>query len=451
MWHPKRDIGEIEVTEQRKLKLGTMIHGVGEKISDWRHPEIPADASVSFNFYKQQTIKSEEGKFDFIFIADALYINEKSNPHYLNRFEPMTILSALAAITTNIGLVGTLSTTYSEPFSAARQFASLDQISGGRAGWNVVTSGLEKTALNFSKTVEDHPDHSTRYKMAEEYIDVMQGLWDSWEDDAFVRDKESGVFYEPDKMHELNHKGEFFQVKGPLNIGRSKQGQPVIFQAGSSGDGKELAAKKAETVFAIIPSMKHAQKYYSDLKERVVRHGRNPDEVYVLQGISPIIGKTSEAAEDKYQELANLVSIDQALGFLGRLFEHHDFSQYSLDMPFPELGELGKNSFQSDTDRIKREAKEEKLTLRQVALREATPRTPFIGTAEEVADLMEKWFRERAADGFMIIANLPSNLVDFVDEVVPILQERGIFRTEYEAETLRGNLGLQFPINRYSK
>lgn len=424
-----------------------MIHGVGEKISDWRHSEIPVDASISFEFYKEQTQKSEEGKFDFVFIADALFINEKSNPHYLNRFEPLTILSALATITNNIGLVATLSTTYSEPFSAARQFASLDQISGGRAGWNVVTSGLEKTALNFSKTVEEHPDHFTRYRIAEEYIDVMQGLWSSWGDDAFVRNKESGVFFDPDKMYELNHRGEFFSVKGPLNIARSKQGEPVIFQAGSSDDGKELAAKKAETVFAIIPSFKHAQKYYNDLKVRVALHGRNPDEVHVLQGISPIIGQTTEEAEAKYQELANLVNIDQALGFLGRLFEHHDFSQYLLDMPFPELGGLGESSFQSDTDRIKKEAKEEKLTLRQVALREATPKTPFLGTPVAVANLIEEWFEERAADGFMIIANLPSNLADFVDEVVPILQERGLFRTEYEAETLRGNLDLPIPVN----
>lgn len=435
----------------RKLKLGTMIHGVGEKMTDWRHPEMPGDASVSLEFYKQQAKKSEEGKFDFVFIADALYITEHSNPHYLNRFEPLTILSALAAVTSHIGLVGTLSTTYSEPFHAARQFASLDMLSGGRAGWNVVTSGLEKTALNFSKKVEDHPDHETRYRRAAEFIEVMQGLWSSWEEDAFIRHKESGVFFNKDKMHELNHIGEFFQMKGPLNIARSKQGEPVIFQAGSSEDGIELAAKKADAVFAIMSDMEEAKAYYSDLKQRAATYGRNPDDIFVMQGISPIIGKTEEEAEEKYQSIANLVDIEQALAFLSRLFEFHDFTQYPLDEPFPDLGDLGKNSFQSDTDRIKRIAKEQNLTLREVALLEATPRPVFMGTPEKVADRIQAWFENRAADGLIIIANLPSFLADFVELVVPILQERGIFRKAYDANTLRGHLGLSIPKNRYAQ
>lgn len=433
----------------RKLKLGTMIHGVGEKMTDWRHPGMPSDASVNLDFYINQAQKSEEGTFDFVFIADALHINKHSNPHYLNRFEPLTILSALAAVTSNIGLVGTLSTTYSEPFNAARQFASLDMLSGGRAGWNVVTSGLEKTALNFSKTMEEHPDHQTRYRKAAEFIDVMQGLWSSWEEDAFIRDKTSGTFFDQEKMHKLNHEGEFFQVKGPLNIARSKQGEPVIFQAGASGDGKELAAKKAEAVFAIMSNIEEARGYYQDLKQLAEANGRKPNELFILQGISPIIGKTEEEAEAKYQEIASLVEIDQALAFLSRLFEFHDFTKYPLDEPFPDLGDLGKNSFQSDTDRIKRIAKEENLTLRQVAIREATPRPIFMGTPEKVADLIEEWFEKEAADGFIIIANLPSFLEDFIDEVVPILQQRGIFRMEYEADTLRGNLGLNIPKNRH--
>lgn len=428
--------------ERKQLKLGTMIHGVGEKISDWRHPSIPADASVSFNFYKEQAQMSEKGKFDFVFIADALYINEHSNPHYLNRFEPLTILSALGAVTSNIGLVGTLSTTYSEPFSAARQFASLDMLSGGRAGWNVVTSGLEKTALNFSKNIEDHPTHSNRYKMAAEFVEVMKGLWNSWEDDAFIRDKETGKFFDANKMHPLNYEGEFFSVQGPLNIGRSPQGQPVIFQAGSSKNGIEFSAKHAEVVFAIMPSLAEAKQYYRNIKEQAASEQRNPDDLMVFQGISPIIGNTEEEAERKYKELASLVTIEQALAFLGRHFEHHDFSQYPLDEPFPDLGLLGENSFRSDTERIKREAKEQNLTLRQVALKEATPRTPFIGTPEKVADLVQKWYEERAVDGFMLIANLPSELEMFVEKVVPILQERGLFRLKYEGETLRANLGL---------
>jgi FMN-dependent oxidoreductase (nitrilotriacetate monooxygenase family) len=431
------------------LKIGTMIHGVGEKMSDWRHPEIPGDASVSLDFYIKQAQKSEEGKFDFVFIADALHMNAFSNPHYLNRFEPLTILSALAAVTTHIGLVGTLSTTYSEPFSAARQFASLDMLSGGRAGWNVVTSGLEKTALNFSQKVEDHPDHATRYRKAHEFIEVMQGLWSSWEEDAFIRDKASGVFFDQEKMHELNHTGEFFQVKGPLNIARSNQGEPVIFQAGSSENGIELAAKKAEAVFAIMPSIEEAKGYYKDVKQRALTYGRDPDEIHIFQGISPIIGKTEEQAEANYQKVAQLVEIDQALAFLSRLFEFHDFTQYPLDEPFPDVGDLGKNSFQSDTDRIKRVAKGNNLTLREVALLEATPRPAFIGTPETVADGLEEWFQSEACDGFMIIANVPRFLADFVEVVVPILQARGLFRIEYEASTLRGNLGLNIPKNRY--
>ncbi|MCZ2260261.1 LLM class flavin-dependent oxidoreductase [Sporosarcina sp. G11-34] len=439
------------MSERKQLKIGTMIHGVGEKISDWRHPNVPSDASVSFEFYKQQAQLAERGKFDFVFIADALYINGKSNPHYLNRFEPLTILSALAAVTTQIGLVATLSTSYSEPFSAARQFASLDMISGGRAGWNAVTTGLEKTALNFSKTVEDHPNHAERYKMAYEFVEVMKGLWNSWEEDAFIRNKETGEFFDPEKLHPLNHKGEYFSVQGPLNIGRSPQGQPVIFQAGSSKDGKEFSAKEADVVFAIMPTLDEAQGYYRDVKGLAVEFGRNPDEVVVMQGISPIIGETDEEAEKKYQEIASLVTIDHALAFLGRLYEHHDFTQYPLDEPFPDLGNLGENSFKSDTNRIKKSALEQGLTLRQVALQEATPRTPFMGTPEKVANLVEEWFAKEGVDGFIIIANLPSELTAFVEKVVPILQKRGLFRAEYEGETLRDNLGLDHLENQYVK
>ncbi|ARJ38631.1 monooxygenase [Sporosarcina ureae] len=435
---------------RKKLKIGTMIHGVGEKISDWRHPTMPSDASVSFEFYKQQALTSERGQFDFVFIADALYINEKSNPHYLNRFEPLTILSALAAVTSNIGLVGTLSTTYGEPFSAARQFASLDMLSGGRAGWNAVTSGLEKTALNFTKEVKDHPNHATRYRMAAEFVNVMKGLWNSWEEDAFIRNKQTGQFFDPNKLHTLNHEGEFFSVQGPLNIGRSPQGQPVIFQAGSSKAGIAFSAQQADVVFAIMPTLEEAQRYYIDVKGQTEALGRKPDDLLVLQGISPIIGDTIEEAERKLEELAGLVTIEQALAFLGRLFEHHDFSQYPLDEPFPEIGCIGKNSFRSDTDRIKSEARKQNLTLRQVALREATPRTPFLGTPEHVANLIEVWYEQNGADGFMLIANLPSELEAFVDKVVPILQKRGIFRSDYEGTTLRENMELPYAENHYS-
>jgi FMN-dependent oxidoreductase (nitrilotriacetate monooxygenase family) len=438
------------MTNQRKLKFGALIHGVGGNISGWRHQDVQSDASVNLDFYKKQAQKAEEGKFDLVFIADGLYINEKSIPHFLNRFEPLTILSALASVTSRIGLIGTVSTSYSEPFTVARQFASLDQISGGRAGWNVVTTPLESTALNFNKTIEEHPNHPKRYRIAEEHIQVVKGLWDSWEDDAFIRDKESGVFFDPSKLHPLNHKGEFFSVQGPLNIQRSKQGQPIIFQAGSSEAGINLAAKEADAVFTGQPTLEDAKKFYNEVKNRAKDYGRNPDEIVILPGFSPIIGATEDDAERKYQEIANLVSIDKALDYLGRYFDHHDFTQYDLDAPFPEIGDIGRNSFQSTTDRIKQEAKEEGLTLRQVALREATPRTQFIGTPEKIADLIQEWFEEGGADGFNFASSVPNALEDFVDYVVPILQKRGIYRTEYEAETLRGNLSLPYPKNRYA-
>ncbi|MCH1639827.1 LLM class flavin-dependent oxidoreductase [Paenibacillus timonensis] len=436
------------MAKPKQLKLGALLHGVGGGTSLWRHPDVQSDASINIDGYKRWVQKAEAGKFDLVFIADGLYITEKSIPHFLNRFEPLTLLSALAAVSKHVGLVGTLSTSYSEPFTVARQFASLDMISGGRAGWNVVTSPLEGSALNYGK--KEHPDHAKRYRIATEFLEVARGLWDSWEDDAFLRNKETGVFFDPDKMHTLNHVGEFFSVKGPLNIARSKQGQPVIFQAGSSEVGKNYAAKHADSVFTGHETLEDAQIFYQDVKSRAASFGRNPDEVLIFPGISPILGRTPEEAERKYQEVASLVTIENALDYLGRFFEHHDFSQYPLDEPFPELGDLGKNSFQSGTDKIKKDAKEKGLTLRQVALQAATPRGGFIGTPEQVADRIQAWFEGGAADGFMITAAVPNGLEEFVDLVVPILQERGLFRTEYESDTLRGNLGLPVPENRYT-
>jgi len=436
------------MSKKRQLKLGTVLHGVGGS-SLWRHPDMQADASVNFELYKKWLQKAESGKLDLVFIADGLYINEKSIPHFLNRFEPLTILSALAAVSKHIGLVGTLSTSYSEPFTVARQFGSLDVISGGRAGWDIVTSPLGGTALNYGK--REHPEHDKRYRIATEYLEVTRGLWDSWEDDAFVRDKESGVFFDPSKLHAVNHEGEFFSVKGPLNIARSKQGQPVIFQAGSSEVGKSYAAKEADAVFTGHETLEEAVSFYRDVKERAIAEGRNPDDVLIFPSIAPIIGSTPEDAERKYQEVASLVTIEQALDHLGRFFEHHDFSQYPVDEPFPDLGDLGRNSFQSGTDKLKQRAKEKGLTLREVALQALTQRGNFIGTAEQVADRIQEWFEAGAADGFMLGAAVPNALEDFVDQVVPILQERGLFRTEYESDTLRGNLGLPIPENRYAK
>ena len=429
----------------RQLRLGTILHGASGNMSAWRHPAAVADASINFDFVQETARIAEQGKLDFLFVADGLYINEKSIPHFLNRFEPLTVLSALASVTRHLGLVGTLSTSYSEPFTVARQFASLDHLSHGRAGWNVVTSPLEGSAKNFSR--EKHPDHALRYRIADEYLDVVKGLWNSWEEDAFIRDKASGQFFDPAKLHTLNHHGDFFQVAGPLNIGRTPQGRPIIFQAGASEDGKKLAARHADAIFTHHETLAEAQAFYRDVKQQLEGHERHHDELHIFQGVSVIVGDSEEDAEQQYQTTAALVSITDALNYLGRYFEHHDFSQYPLDEPFPELGDLGQNSFRSTTDEIKRNARERQLTLRQVALESASPRPRFSGTAEQVADGLQAWFESRAADGFIIQGGTPDTFPRFVEKVVPILQARGLFRTDYPGTTLRESLGLALPVH----
>jgi FMN-dependent oxidoreductase (nitrilotriacetate monooxygenase family) len=437
------------MTTSRKLKLGFILHGVGRTWTDWRHPDADVNASTSLSFYTRQAQLAERGKFDFLFVADSLSITEKSSPHYLNRFEPITILSALAAVTSNIGLVGTLTVSYSEPFNVARQFASLDHISGGRAGWNVVTSWLGDTAANFSKT--EHPAHDVRYRIAAEYLDVVQGLWDSWEDDAHVADKQTGVFVDPEKLHRLDHHGGFFQVRGPLNIKRSRQGQPVIFQAGASEDGRNFAAKRAEAIFTGAQSLAESQEYYRDVKARARGFGRDPAKIYVLPGIGPVIGATEAEAEAKYQELAALGSLETGLGMLARSFNDHDFSVYDLDGPFPDVAHIGKNSNQSASNRILAQVRAGNLTIRQIAQQLATPRGSFVGTPEQVADRLQEWFENDGADGYVLFESLPGQLDVFVDQVVPILQARGLYRKDYEGATFRENLGLDFPVNRYTE
>lgn len=432
----------------RQLRLGSILHGASGNMSAWRHPAAQADASINFDFVKNTAIKAEEGKLDFLFVADGLYINEKSIPHFLNRFEPLTVLSALATITSRLGLVGTVSTSYSEPFTVARQFASLDHLSNGRAGWNVVTSPLEGSAKNFSR--EKHPEHALRYRIADEYLDVVKGLWDSWEEDAFTRDKATGQYFDPAKLHTLDHHGDFFQVAGPLNISRTPQGRPIIFQAGASDDGKKLAAHHADAIFTHHETLEAAQEFYRDVKSQLERFGRRPEELHIFQGVSLIVGKDAEDVERQYQVTAALVSIKDALNYLGRYFEHHDFSQYPLDAPFPDVGELGQNSFRSTTDEIKRNARERGLTLRQIALEAATPRPRFHGTAQQVADGLQHWFDTFAADGFIIQGGTPDTFPRFVDEVVPVLQARGLFRTEYPGTTLRESLGLTLPANQFA-
>ncbi|WP_084579459.1 LLM class flavin-dependent oxidoreductase [Sphingomonas azotifigens] len=433
----------------RQLRLGFILHGVGPGWDDWRHPDAQVDASTNFGFYKRQALAAERGKFDYLFVADSVSINARSSPHYLNRFEPLTILSALAAVTERIGLVATITVSYTEPFNIARQLASLDHISGGRAGWNVVTSWLEGSAANFGKA--EHLAHDVRYRLAAEYLDVVKGLWDSWEDDALVRDKATGQFLDPDKLHELNHRGEFLSVKGPLNISRSPQGQPVIFQAGASEDGRNFAAKHAEAIFVAHEGLADAQAYYADLKARAAGFGRDPDKVLIVPGARPVIGSTEAEADRKYRELTELVTLENALRALGRSFNDHNFSVYDPDGPFPEavIAE-GLRSNQSASTHIVETAGREKLSLRELALRFATPRSPFVGTPEQVADALQHWFEARGADGFNTFESLPGELDLFVDEVVPILQRRGIYKRDYPGRTFRDTLGLDVPVNRYT-
>ncbi len=438
------------MTNRRQLHLGAFLAGTGSNMASWRHPKAVADGAINLDYYRKLTRKAEAAKLDFVFFGDGLYISEKSHPNFLNRFEPLTLLAALAMETSHIGLAATLSTTYSDPFTVARQFASIDHISGGRAGWNIVTSPLEGSALNYGRT--EHPAHDLRYRMAQEFLEVTKGLWDSWEDDAFIRDKGSGQFFDPDKMHRVDYRGEFYSVQGPLTISRSRQGRPLLIQAGSSEAGKEFASRHADAVFTGQATMEEAVNFYQDVKSRAVKHGRESDEILILPGCNPIVGDTPQQAEEKYQVIANLVIIDEALNYLGRYFNDMDFTQYDLDQPFPDLGDFGRNGWESATDRIKQLARDEGLTLRQMALRSTTPKPTFMGTPTQIADTMEAWFEAGAADGFMMnSAVLPEGFIDFLDQVLPILKERGLFRVEYEADTLHGNLGLPIPKNGFTE
>jgi FMN-dependent oxidoreductase (nitrilotriacetate monooxygenase family) len=437
-------------TQKRQIKFGAVLTGVGGpgEHGAWRDPEIPGDASVDVNWYIDMARRAEAAKFDHVFIVDSQFITPDSPHHYLNRLEPLTLLSALAVTTTHIGLVGTLTTSYNEPFNVARRLASLDLISGGRAGWNVVTSGDEGTALNYSR--DAHFDYDTRYGRALEHVRVAQGLWSSYEDDAFPRDKEAGVFFDPEKLHRLDHVGEFFQVRGPLNIQRSPQGEPVIFQAGDSEQGRDLGATIGEAIFTHAPSIEHGQAFYADLKRRVAGFGRNPDQVLIVPGFTIVVGATDEEARE--QEAAFHAAdhdFDKSLAQFGRSFGWHDFSQYDLDAPFPDLPEeVGAASFKTQSDRIRRLAADRGYTLRETVLEVTKPRSsPFVGSPVTVADELQRWFEGRALDGVNVHIRTPTQFARFADEVLPILQERGLFRTEYEASTLRGNLGLPIPEN----
>ncbi|HWJ75167.1 MAG TPA: LLM class flavin-dependent oxidoreductase [Kaistia sp.] len=432
-----------------RIPFGIMLQGPGGHMNAWKHPSVAPDASTDFAYYRRIAETAEAAGIAFAFVADGLYVNEVSIPHFLSRFEPIALLAALAAVTQKIGLVGTLSTSYSDPFTVARQFGSIDRISGGRAGWNAVTSPLEGSARNYSR--DRHPEHTLRYRIAAEHIDVVKGLWDSWDDDAFVRDRESGSYADFSRMHRLDYKGQFFQVEGPLNLARSVQGQPVLFQAGGSDDGIALAGRHADAVFANGASIAENRDLAGKLKASAVAHGRRSEHIKVFPGISPIVGSTDEEAERKYRSIRDLVTVTEALHYLGRFFDHHDFTQYDVDAPFPELGEIGRNNFRSTTDRIKSLARDKKLTLREVALDTATPRSGFIGSAERVADEIERWIDEGAADGFVLgFQVISEGLADFDSHVLPLLEARGRHSRQLVEPTLREQLGLPIPPSRYA-
>ncbi|CAH0229453.1 Nitrilotriacetate monooxygenase component A [Peribacillus sp. Bi96] len=438
--------------KKKTVKLGVFLAGTGHHVASWRHPHANPKANMSIDYFKGLAQTAEKGLFDLLFLADSLSVAKDSHPNILTRFEPLTLLSYLASATSNIGLVSTASTTYEEPFNVARKFASLDHITSGRAGWNVVTTSLASTAVNFNKS--EHLEHGLRYKRATEFVEVTKKLWDSWEDDTLVIDKETGQFIDESKFHEINHQGEFFSVKGPLNISRSPQGHPVIVQAGSSGDGQLLAAKHAEIVFTAQENKEDAISFYHELKGHLAAFNREKSSLSIMPGLFPIVGQTEKEAQEKYEALQELIIPEIGLAVMGRYFGNVDFSNIPLDTPFADIS-LPDNvdSIQSKYDLIIKRAINENLTLRQTYQWVAGSRGHHIaiGTPTQIADKIEDWVNGNAADGFNIMsALLPDSLTDFVELVVPELQSKGIFRTKYESNTLRGNLGLDKPVNQYS-
>ncbi|UZR29589.1 LLM class flavin-dependent oxidoreductase [Methylococcus mesophilus] len=438
----------------RKLRLGAFIPGAGQHVAAWRHPDAQADGGLNLEHYKRIVQTAERGKFDAMFLADGLAANFGGNLSEGRSdkgatFEPVTLFSALSVVTTNIGFIATASTTYEEPYQLARKFASLDYLSNGRAGWNVVTSAGDATAKNFNR--DQQLEHAQRYERANEFVDTVKELWDSWEDDAIVKDKESGVFFDPAKVHAPNHKGKHFQVAGPLNVARPPQGYPVIVQAGQSEPGKELAARTAEVIFTAQQTLEDAQTFYKDVKSRLAKYGRTPDQLKIMPGVSPYVGRTEAEARAKYEQLQELIHPDAGLALLSGLSGGEiDLSQYPLDGPLPELpatkGIVSRQGMMIDI------ARKHGFTIRQLYQWVAGARGHWtlVGSAEQIADHLQEWFEKGAADGFNVLPPyLPGALDDFVDLVIPELQRRGLFRAEYEGRTLRENLGLARPQNQF--
>ena len=436
----------------RQLHLNAFLMGTGHHEASWRLPQSTPDDTLTAEHYVQLAQIAERGKLDSIFFADGLAVGPNIRYGAQNNLEPLTLLAAIAVLTTRIGLIATASTTYYEPFQLARKFASLDHISGGRAGWNIVTSAGEDEALNFNRSAR--PAHEDRYARATEFVEVVKQLWDSWGDDALVRDKASGIYADTSLITPIDHHGEHFQVRGPLNIARPVQGHPLLVQAGSSEAGREYAARFAEAVFTAQQTLADGQAFYADLKGRLARYGRQPDEVKILPGICPIIGGTEAEAKAKEAEINGLINPEYGVQQLNRMLEQ-DISGYPLDGPLPALpGENAINGHKSRFTLVTELARRENLTIRQLIERLAGGRghRVFAGTPEQIADDLEGWFTSGAADGFNVMpAALPGGLQDFVEHVVPLLQARGLFRAEYAGSTLREHYGLARPAGRRAK
>ncbi len=436
----------------RQLKLGAFLMATGHHVAAWRHPDVPANAGLDFKHYKHLAQVAERARFDTLFVADSVAAatgDIASRMARSDHFEPLTLLSALSAVTEHIGLISTVTTSYNEPYHVARKFASLDHLSGGRAGWNLVTSDAAAEAQNFGR--DEHIGHAERYSRAREFHRVVTGLWDSWADDAFTRDKASGQYYDPAKLHVLNHSGDYFKVKGPLNVARSPQGRPVIVQAGSSETGRELAAQTAEVVFTAQTSLANAQAFYSDLKGRLAKFGRTPDSLKIMPGVFVVVGETEALARQKFEAFQALVEPEVGVALLGRMLGNFDLSGYPLNGPLPELP-LTDSGQQSRQKLLTELAGRENLSLAELGRKIAGGRGHYslIGTPVQIADQLQEWFEQGAADGFnVLVPHLPGGLEDFADYIVPELQRRGLFRTEYEGSTLRENLGLEKPANQF--
>ena len=435
----------------RRLHLGAFMRPVSIHTGAWRYPGAYPDANFNFGHIKRFAQKLESGLFDAFFMADHLAVlnmpmDALKRSATATSFEPMTLLPALAAVTEHLGLIATGSTTYEEPYHVARRFSSLDHISGGRAAWNIVTTSNPNASLNFG--IEEQMEHDERYRRAREFYDVVTGLWDSWADDAFIRDVESGVFFDPERLHVLDHKGKYFSVRGPLNIARPVQGWPVLVQAGASEAGRQFAAETSEAIFASARTLADGQAFYKDIKGRVAAAGRDPDHIKILPGCLVVIGESVEEAREKRAVLDSGVHYESAIASLS-IALGHDASSFDPDGPLPHVPET--NASQSGRERTIRLAREENLTVRQLAQRlGGYGGLAMVGTPKTIADEMEEWLIERGCDGFNVMfPYLPEGLEDFVDRVVPELQRRGLFRTAYEGKTLRENLGLPRPANRF--